>query len=92
MFETVQNFLVKFLKPQRALSAPEAERLEHHAFLLQKLGMGGMYIGGESYLEEVDKHVLDDKNDYKERHLLIVGEPGDFPFVIPIAFLHRSNL
>ncbi|XP_038069674.1 TPR repeat-containing protein DDB_G0287407-like [Patiria miniata] len=76
MFETVHSFLETFLKPQRALSGPEAERLEHHAFLLQKLGMGGMYIGGEGYLEAVDNHVLHDRDGYKNKHLLIVGEPG----------------
>ncbi|XP_022080211.1 TPR repeat-containing protein DDB_G0287407-like [Acanthaster planci] len=76
MFETVHSFLETFLKPQKALSRLEAERLEHHAFLLQKLGMGGMYIGGEKYLETVDNHVLKGRSGYIDKHLLIIGDPG----------------
>ena len=76
MYEAVQDFLREFVKPQKALSGPETERLEHHAFLIQKLGMGGMYVGGEGYLDEVDKHVSKSRNDYKNKHLLVLGEPG----------------
>ncbi|XP_033631200.1 TPR repeat-containing protein DDB_G0287407-like [Asterias rubens] len=76
MFETAQDFLQDFLKPQRALSGPETDRLEHHAFLIQKLGMGGKYVGGEGYMMEVDSHVLEKRHEYKKKHLLVTGEPG----------------
>ncbi|XP_071479087.1 TPR repeat-containing protein DDB_G0287407-like [Diadema antillarum] len=76
MFETVREHLSSILgQSHQASSEMEKEHAQHETFLVTRRGMGGGMVGGEAYLEEIDRHVIG-KEEGNGKHLLLLGDAG----------------
>ena len=81
MFQAIKDHLQKtILKPLEKLSEREEKLSLHNAYYVSHLGVGANqeYIGGETYLTTVDRHVVRDTEDFVDKPLLVVGDSGEF--------------
>ena len=44
--------------------------------MVSRLGMGGVYVGGESYMNQIDSHVKSQSDEDNPKHLVVIGEAG----------------
>ena len=78
MYETIEKYLreVFLARPVKILSPLEEERSLHDVFMVSRLGMGGVYVGGESYMNQIDNHVKSQSDEDSAKHLVVIGEAG----------------
>ena len=78
MYETIEKYLreVFLARPVKILSPLEEERSLHDVFMVSRLGMGGVYVGGESYMNQIDNHVKSQSDEDSPKHLVVIGEAG----------------
>ena len=78
MYETIEKYLreVFLARPVKKLSPLEEERSRHDVFMVSRLGMGGVYVGGESYMNQIDSHVKSESEEDNPKHLVVIGEAG----------------
>lgn len=78
MYETIEKYLreVILVRPVQKLSALEEERVQHDAFRVSRLAMGGVFVGGDDYLNRIDNHVKSQSNEESPKYLVVTGDPG----------------
>nr|XP_006816361.1 PREDICTED: TPR repeat-containing protein DDB_G0287407-like [Saccoglossus kowalevskii] len=93
MFEAIKNHLQTILKPLKKLTEREEKLSLQNAYYASHLGVGANqeYIGGETYLKEVDRHVMKDDENFADKPLLIVGDSGVGKTTLLSNWLHRHQ-
>ena len=78
MYETIEKYLREafFFFFLKKMSPLEEERSLHDVFMVSRLGMGGVYVGGESYMNQIDSHVKSQSDEDNPKHLVVIGEAG----------------
>ena len=78
MYETIEKFLkeVILVRSVQKLSPLEEERLQHDLFRVSRLAMGGVFVGGEDYLQKIDDHVRLQSEKGSSEHLVVTGDGG----------------
>lgn len=78
MFETIEKYLKEVLlaRPRVQRTQRDEENLQHDVFLASRLGLGGTYVGGDRYLDMIDKYLLDDDGDEKFKTVVVLGNAG----------------
>ncbi|XP_068711774.1 TPR repeat-containing protein DDB_G0287407-like isoform X2 [Montipora foliosa] len=78
MYETIEKYLreVFLARPMQTLSALEEERVLHDVFMVSRLAMGGVYVGGADYMSMIDIHVKSQTDKENPKHLVITGDAG----------------
>ena len=78
MYETIEKFLkeVILVRSVQKLSPLEEERLQHDLFRVSRLAMGGVFVGGEDYLQKIDDHVNLQSKEGSPKYLVVTGDGG----------------
>lgn len=78
MYDTIEKYLRdEFLtRPVKVLSPLEEERALHDVFMVSRLAMGGVYVGGEEYMNQIDNHLKTQTEKDNPKHLLVTGLAG----------------
>lgn len=78
MYETIEKFLkeVILVRSVQKLSPLEEERLQHDLFRVGRLAMGGVFVGGEDYLKNIDDHINLQSKEESPKHLVVTGDAG----------------
>ena len=84
MYETTEKYLreVFLARPMQTLSALEEERVLHDVFMVSRLAMGGVYVGGADYMSMIDIHVKSQTDKENPKHLVITGDAGKIAFLV----------
>ncbi|XP_006816362.2 TPR repeat-containing protein DDB_G0287407-like [Saccoglossus kowalevskii] len=95
MFETVEKYLRETVLKTPAKDTTDHEKTSHlhNAYCNSRLGVGANkeYIGGDKYLEEVERHVLPDVEGYQNKPLLILGNPGSGKTSLLANWIHKHQ-
>ncbi|XP_041473273.1 TPR repeat-containing protein DDB_G0287407-like [Lytechinus variegatus] len=93
MFETVHAHLVRLLgQTETESSEMEKEHAQHETFLITRRGMGGKLVGGEAYLEEIDKHALNGLGREDERKsVVLLGDAGSGKSCVLANWIERHR-
>lgn len=78
MYETIEKYLQEVIlaRPVQKLSALEEERVQHDVFRVSRLAMGGVFVGGDDYLNRIDNHVKSQSEEESPKHLVVTGDAG----------------
>lgn len=78
MYETIEKFLKEeiLVRSVQKLSPLEEERLQHDLFRVSRLAMGGVFVGGEDYLQKIDDHVNLQSKEGSPKYLVVTGDGG----------------
>ena len=78
MYDTIEKYLREelFARPVQKLSPLEEERALHDVFMVSRLAMGGVYVGGEEYMNRIDSHFKTQTEEEKPKHLVVTGSAG----------------
>ncbi|XP_070581459.1 TPR repeat-containing protein DDB_G0287407-like [Ptychodera flava] len=95
MFEAIQSYLEEtvLVNPLPNMSEREKERMFHKAYYISRLGVGARrkYIGGDRYINEIDRHVIREVKGYAHKPLLILGGEGYGKTTLLANWLHRHQ-
>lgn len=80
MFETIEKYFndVLLARPSQQLTPRDEENLQHDVFLASRLGMGGVYVGGDKYFDMIDTFLVNADEHEKTKTALILGNAGIF--------------
>ncbi|KAJ7337905.1 hypothetical protein OS493_008064 [Desmophyllum pertusum] len=78
MYETIEKYLQEVIlaRPVQQLSALEEERVQHDVFRVSRLAMGGVFMGGDVYLNRIDNHVKSQNQEESPKYLVVTGDAG----------------
>jgi len=78
MYETIEKYLreVFLARPMKKLPVLEEERAQHDVFMVSRLAMGGVYVGGDDYMNQIDRHVKSQSEEESAKHLVVTGDAG----------------
>jgi len=78
MYETIEKYLreVFLARPMKKLPVLEEERAQHDVFMVSRLAMGGVYVGGDDYMNQIDRHVKSQSEEESPKHLVVTGDAG----------------
>ncbi|KAL9984671.1 hypothetical protein ACROYT_G006994 [Oculina patagonica] len=78
IYETIEKYLqeVVLARPVQKLSPMEEERVQHDVFRVSRLAMGGVFVGGDEYLKQIDNHVKSQSEEESPKHLVVAGDAG----------------
>ena len=78
MYDTIATYMrdVLLAKPTQLMTPLEEERNRHDLYRMSRLAMGGVYVGGENYVNLIDEHVKSSGGEEGCRHLVIQGDAG----------------
>lgn len=99
MYETIEKYLQEVIlaRPVQQLSALEEERVQHDVFRVSRLAMGGVFMGGDVYLNRIDNHVKSQNQEESPKYLVVTGDAGEifmnfrFLFSLYYALSLQSN-
>ena len=78
MYDTIAKYLreVFLARPVQKLSSLEEERALHDVFMVSRIAMGGVYVGGSDYMNQIDSHVKLQSGEENPKHLVVTGDAG----------------
>ena len=78
MYDTIAKYLreVFLARPVKKLSGLEEERALHDVFMVSRIAMGGVYVGGDNYMNQIDRHVKAQTGEENLKHLVVTGDAG----------------
>ncbi|XP_077991343.1 TPR repeat-containing protein DDB_G0287407-like [Glandiceps talaboti] len=95
MYRAIKKHLERTVlaEPAKEMSDYEKDSLLHDAYYISRLGVGTRreYVGGDTYLKEVDRHVLSHVEGYVDKSLLVIGDPGFGKTTLLANWLHRHK-
>ncbi len=88
MYETIEKYLqeVVLARPVQKLSPMEEERVQHDVFRVSRLAMGGVFVGGDEYLKQIDNHVKSQSEEESPKHLVVAGDAGKIMINFSFSF------
>ena len=95
MYETIEKYLQEVIlaHPVEKLSALEEERVQHDVFRVSRLAMGGVFVGGDDYLNRIDNHVKSQSNEESPNYLVVTGEAGKIRILaFLLSFIFAKHL
>ena len=78
MYEAIEKHLREEIlaRPVQTLSSLEEERTQHDVFMVSRLAMGGVYVGGDDYMKRIDDHIKSQSEEESPKHLVVTGDAG----------------